>query len=221
MKLSLTEEDYLKVIYYLSDPNLDKGISTSEIAKKIDLSAASVSDMIKKLSLKGMINYVKYQGVTLTEAGREQAIHLIRKHRLWETFLVEKLKFSWDEVHDIAEQLEHIHSHKLTQRLDEFLDYPEYDPHGDPIPNEKGEIVKRKRVSLKNSPLNQSLKVIAVEENSPLFLKHLSKLRVNIGTQIQVLEKIEYDESLEIQIDQERVLMVSKDVAENIYVSKI
>ncbi len=221
MKLSLTEEDYLKAIYYLSDKELSKGISTNEIAKRIDLSAASVSDMIKKLSQKGVVHYVKYQGVTLTESGQKHAIYLIRKHRLWETFLVEKLKFSWDEVHEIAEQLEHIQSRKLIEKLDEFLDFPEHDPHGDPIPNEKGEIIKRKRISLKNAPQQQLLKVIAVEESTPLFLKHLNKIQVNIGTQIKILEKIAYDESLEIEINQDRILMVSKEVAENIYITKL
>lgn len=221
MNLSLTEEDYLKAIYHLSEISLDKGIATNEIARKIEISAASVSDMIKKLSQKKMIHYVKYQGVTLTEEGKKHAIYIIRKHRLWETFLVKKLKFSWDEVHEVAEQLEHIQSKLLIKRLDEFLEYPEYDPHGDPIPNEKGEIIQRKRINLESSPLRERLKVIAVEESSPLFLKHLNKIQVNIGTEIQVLEKIEYDSSLEIEIDKERVVMVSKDVAENIYVAKV
>ena len=219
--LSLTEEDYLKAIYYLSENNSEKGISTNDIAKRIEISAASVSDMIKKLSQKNLVNYVKYQGVTLTKGGKQIAVNIIRKHRLWETFLVEKLKFSWDEVHEIAEQLEHIQSSTLIERLDEFLDFPEYDPHGDPIPNEKGEIIKRKRINLKNCPLDQTLKVIAVEEGSPLFLQHLNKIKVNIGTHIKVLEKIEYDESLEIEIDQQRTIMISKDVAENIYVTKV
>ncbi|MCU0447366.1 MAG: metal-dependent transcriptional regulator [Microscillaceae bacterium] len=221
MHLSLTEEDYLKAIFHLSDPETEGGISTNDIAKKIDISAASVSDMIKKLSQKGLINYVKYQGVTLTESGRKQAIYLVRKHRLWETFLVQKLKFNWDEVHEIAEQLEHIDSQVLITRLDEYLNYPEFDPHGDPIPNEKGEIVKRKRISLKNAPLNEKMQVIAVEETSPLFLKHLDKIKINIGTELLVLEKSDYDESIEIELAGNRVLMISKDVAENLYVSKL
>ena len=221
MQLSLTEEDYLKAIFYLSDYDFEKGVSTNDIAKRIEISAASVSDMMKKLSQKKMINYVKYKGVTLTEEGKQYAIDIIRKHRLWETFLVEKLKFSWDEVHEIAEQLEHIQSIKLTNRLDEFLDFPAFDPHGDPIPNEKGEITRQKRMSLKISPLQTVLKVVAVHESTPLFLKHLNKIQVNIGTQIKVIDKIEFDESLEIEIDAQKVLMVSKEVAENIFVTKI
>jgi DtxR family Mn-dependent transcriptional regulator len=218
--LSLTEEDYLKAIFHLSDNDFTKGISTNDIAKKIDISAASVSDMIKKLSQKGMIDYIKYQGVSLTEAGKKQALYVVRKHRLWETFLVEKLKFSWDEIHEVAEQLEHIDSQLLIKRLDEFLNYPEFDPHGDPIPNEKGEIVKIKRITLNNAPLRDNLKVVAVEETSPLFLKHLNKIRINIGTIIKVLEKSEYDGSLEVEIDNQRIMMISKDVAENLYVAK-
>lgn len=220
MQLSLTEEDYLKAIYYLSIQSDGKGISTNDIARKMDIKAASVSDMIKKLSQKKMVDYVKYQGVSLTRNGRQRAIYIIRKHRLWETFLVLKLQFSWEEVHEVAEQLEHIQSRKLIERLDEYLDYPRYDPHGDPIPNENGEIIERKRISLKNAPLQQMVKVIAVEESSALFLKHLNKLQVKIGTGIQILEKNEYDESLEIQVEGNRVIMVSKDVAENIYISK-
>lgn len=220
MHLSLTEEDYLKAIYQLSDHQRDKFISTNDIARKIDISAASVSDMLKKLSQKELINYVKYQGVQLTEEGKKMAIYIIRKHRLWETFLVEKLKFSWEEVHEIAEQLEHIHSPALISKLDAFLDFPTYDPHGDPIPNEKGEITLSKRIILKDAPLNKELKVVAVEENSTQFLKYLNKIKVNIGTVLKIIEKIEYDESFEIHlVNENKVTMISREVSENIYVS--
>lgn len=222
MNLSLTEEDYLKAIYYLAEQQADnKAISTNDIARKIDISAASVSDMIKRLSQKKILNHIKYQGVTLTEMGRKHAVYLIRKHRLWETFLVKKLKFSWDEVHEIAEQLEHIQSPKLVEKLDAFLDYPTHDPHGDPIPNEKGEIFWRKRITLKNAPKNEGLVVIAVDENSPAFLKYLNKLNINIDTKLTVLEQIDYDHSLEISINGENVRTISREVAENIYVSKL
>lgn len=220
MKLSLTEEDYLKAIYYLSENNPDRGISTNEIARRIDISAASVSDMLKKLNQKKLLHHIKYQGVTLTELGREFALHLIRKHRLWETFLVEKLNFTWDEVHEIAEQLEHIQSKTLVERLDAFLGYPAFDPHGDPIPNAKGEIINQKRVHLKNAPFQEVLEVVAVEENTPQFLKYLNKINIQIGTQLKVLDCIEFDNSLEIEINQQQILMVSKEVAENIYVAK-
>ncbi|OJJ22866.1 iron-dependent repressor [marine bacterium AO1-C] len=220
--LSLTEEDYLKAIYQLSENQEEKGgISTNEIAKKINISAASVSDMIKKLSQKEMVHHMKYKGVTLTEQGRQIAINLVRKHRLWETFLVRKLKFTWDEVHAIAEQLEHIQSPMLIQRLDEFLEFPAYDPHGDPIPNAKGEILQRKKINLQEAPLHQPVKVLAVEEGDPLFLKHLNKLNINIGTTITILDKVEYDESLEIQVDQSSSpLMISHKVAQYIFVAE-
>jgi DtxR family transcriptional regulator, Mn-dependent transcriptional regulator len=221
MQLSLTEEDYLKAIYHLSAPDFAQGVSTNDIAKRIDLSAASVSDMLKKLSQKNLINYIKYQGVTLTEQGKAHAIYTIRKHRLWETFLVEKLKFSWDEVHEIAEQLEHIQSPLLVQKLDEFLNFPAYDPHGDPIPNEKGEIAPQKRIVLKDAPRFEILKVIAVEQHSQAFLKYLNKIKINIGTVLEVIERIEYDGSLEIRIDKHRELIISSEAANNIYVSKL
>ncbi|HAS44145.1 MAG TPA: iron-dependent repressor [Microscillaceae bacterium] len=220
--LSLTEEDYLKAIYQLSENQEEKGgISTNEIAKKINISAASVSDMIKKLSQKEMVHHMKYKGVTLTEQGRQIAINLVRKHRLWETFLVRKLNFTWDEVHAIAEQLEHIQSPMLIQRLDEFLEFPAYDPHGDPIPNAKGEILQRKKINLQEAPLKQPFKVLAVEEGDPLFLKHLNKLNINIGTVITILDKVEYDESLEIRVDESTTpLMISQKVAQYIFVAE-
>ncbi|TAE75081.1 MAG: metal-dependent transcriptional regulator [Bacteroidetes bacterium] len=221
MQLSLTEEDYLKTIYHLSQNIDNQEISTNDIAKKIDISAASVSDMIKKLSNKKLINYIKYQGVSLTEIGKLTAVKIIRKHRLWETFLVEKLKFTWDEIHIVAEQLEHIDSDLLIQRLDEFLEFPQFDPHGDAIPNEKGEITIIKKISLKEANTAEALKVVAVEENSPTFLKYLSKLQIKLGTNIKIIEKNDYDNSIEIEINQSKITMITKEVAENLYVIKI
>lgn len=217
MNLTLTEEDYLKTIYYLTDETSTEGISTNDIARRIDISAASVSDMIKKLAQKGLISYVRYQGVNLTDVGMRKAMHIIRKHRLWETFLVEKLHFTWDEVHDIAEELEHIESPILIQRLDEFLGFPQFDPHGDPIPNEKGEIMEIKRIPLHSAPVGETFKVIAVEENSPQFLKYLNKIKISLGTHIKVLEKIDYDNSIEIELAGKN-FMISKEVSENLYV---
>jgi DtxR family Mn-dependent transcriptional regulator len=221
MNLSLTEEDYIKTIYHLSEDNHLESISTNDIAKDINISPASVSDMLKKLSQKKIVSYVKYQGVKLTELGNKIANKVIRKHRLWETFLVEKLHFTWDEVHVIAEQLEHIDSDILIQRLDEFLGFPQIDPHGDPIPNEKGEIIEIKRILLKIAPLNERLKVVAVEENSPVFLQYLNKLKIGLGTNLEIKDKIDYDESLEILIDNQKMMMISKEVASNLYVAKI
>jgi len=220
MELSLTEEDYLKTIYQLSELNqFTEGIGTNDIAQKIRISAASVTDMLRKLAQKNIINYVKYQGVTLTDVGKQHAIYIIRKHRLWETFLVQKLKFRWDEVHEIAEQLEHIHSNLLINRLDEFLAYPSYDPHGDPIPNEQGEFMHQKRMLLKDAPLGEEVRVVGVEQDSTFFLQFLNKIKVNIHTILCVNEKIEYGASLEITVAGQLPVMISKDVSENIYIS--
>ncbi|MCS6822154.1 MAG: metal-dependent transcriptional regulator [Microscillaceae bacterium] len=219
IKLSLNEEDYLKTIYQISVKQGRSEVSTNEIAKRISLSAASVSDMLKKLAQKELIHYVKYQGVSLTQEGKNIAIDLVRKHRLWETFLVEKLGFSWDEVHEIAEQLEHIQSDKLIERLDEFLGFPAFDPHGDAIPNSRGELIERRKKNLSQIPENQIVKVVAVEENSATFLKHLNKIDIQIGTVIKVLEKADYDKSVEIEMQTTgKRQNISKEIAENLYV---
>lgn len=220
--LSLTEEDYLKTIFQLSEKNSpSQGVSTNDIAKRISISAASVSDMVKKLSQKGLVNYVKYQGVTLTNEGQKIALYILRKHRLWETFLVNKLRFKWDEVHQVAEQLEHIQSEELIERLDEFLEFPAYDPHGDPIPNKDGEITYRSKTKLHHAPLHKELEVIAVEENSPPFLKYLDRLQIGIGTTITIQERNEFDASLEVTLNQERVVMLSQKASEFIFVAKV
>ncbi len=221
-ELSLTEEDYLKTIYQLAAlSQFKEGVGTNEIAQKISISAASVTDMLRKLSQKEYINYVKYQGVTLTEVGKAHAVLVIRKHRLWETFLVNKLKFRWDEVHEIAEQLEHIQSALLINRLDEFLDFPAFDPHGDPIPNEQGEFKTQMRITLQEAPMRVALVVVGVEQDSANFLQYLNKIKVNIGTRLVVLEKIAYDASLEVEIENQKTLMISREVSENIYVKTI
>ena len=139
--MTFSEENYLKTIYHLTTAS-DAEVSTNAIAEKMETKASSVTDMLKKLAEKGLINYKKYQGVSLTQDGKLAAKMSVRKHRLWEVFLVEKLGFSWDEVHDIAEQLEHIKSEKLINKLDDFLDNPTEDPHGDPIPDREGRIIK-------------------------------------------------------------------------------
>jgi DtxR family transcriptional regulator, Mn-dependent transcriptional regulator len=167
--LTYTEENYLKAIYHLSDHGKSE-VSTNAISDSLKTKPASVSDMLRKLSDKNVINYIKYQGVTLTAKGKKEALQIIRKHRLWEVFLVEKLKFNWDEVHEIAEQLEHIQSKLLIKRLDEFLGFPQHDPHGDPIPNEDGEMTPKKQVSLSEVRVGSQGIVMGLKETSPLFL---------------------------------------------------
>jgi len=219
MLLSFTEENYLKAIYHLSeDGKID--VSTNAISDALNTKPASVSDMLKKLSQKEVINYIKYQGVSLTPSGQKIALQIIRKHRLWEVFLVEKLKFNWDEVHEIAEQLEHIQSNLLIERLDEFLGFPPFDPHGDPIPNERGEMKAKKHTPLSETDLHNQGKVIGLKETSPLFLQYLDKAGIYIGAKIKVMDKIEFDGSLEILIDNKKTILVSSEVAKNILIAE-
>lgn len=216
--LSYTEENYLKAIYHLSNHG-QLEVGTNDISDTLKTKPATVSDMLKKLSAKNLIGYVKYQGVTLTDEGRLLALGIIRKHRLWEVFLVSKLKFNWDEVHDIAEQLEHIQSDILVQKLDEFLGYPRFDPHGDPIPDPVGMMYPKNQKAIHDLEMGQSGCVCGVDDSSPLLLKYLSKMDISINTLIQIIDRVEYDGSVEIQIDGTRKVVISKDMAKNIYIS--
>lgn len=172
--MTLSEENYLKAIYHLSKDN-DKGVSTSAIAQRMETKSSSVTDMVKRLSEKKMVNYVKYQGVRLTKKGLESAIYLVRKHRLWEVFLVDTLNFTWDEVHEVAEQLEHIKSKKLIERLEAFLKYPDFDPHGDPIPDKDGYIPSQEKKLLCDVSIGQECICIGVKDTSKDFLQYLDK----------------------------------------------
>jgi DtxR family Mn-dependent transcriptional regulator len=216
--LSFTEENYIKAIYKLSEDG-DGAVSTNAIAEVMQTKAASVSDMLRRLNEKEIINYVKYRGVTLTDAGRKTALQLVRKHRLWEVFLVDKLKFNWDEVHEVAEELEHINSELMVRRLDEFLGFPKYDPHGDPIPTEDGHITMKQQVLLAELNIGQAGIVMGVKDSQPLFLQYLDKVGIYLGAKIKVSDKVEYDNSLEINIDNKKQLSVSSEVAKNIFVS--
>lgn len=216
--LTFTEENYLKAIYHLSENGV-KEVNTNSISESLNTRPASVSDMVQKLGKKKVINYAKYKGVTLTEKGKAMALQVIRKHRLWEVFLVEKLNFNWDEVHDIAEQLEHIQSAVLIERLDKFLDYPAYDPHGDPIPNAKGEMKAKQKVSLSELEVGKTRTVVNLKETTPVFLQYLDKMGIYIGAKVKVLERMEYDLSQELKIDDKKVIIISGEVAKNIYVA--
>jgi DtxR family Mn-dependent transcriptional regulator len=217
--LSFAEENYLKAIYHLSDGG-KRSVSTNAISEALKTKPASVSDMIRKLASKGVIEYQKYHGALISDKGKKDALGIIRKHRLWEVFLVEKLKFNWDEVHEIAEQLEHIRSSLLISRLDEFLGYPQYDPHGDPIPDEDGIIQTKPRVPLSKLEAGDKAKLTSVNDSSDMLLRYLDKLNISIGCQILVVEKHEFDGSLEIQIDQKNKTFVSAAVAENLLVTR-
>jgi len=214
--LSLAEENYLKAIYHLSDGG-SKAVLTNEIADAMKTKAASVTDMIKKLSSKRFILYEKYYGVKVTKQGKSEALMLIRKHRLWETFLVQKLGFSWDEVHEIAEQLEHIQSPLLVQRLDEFLEFPLADPHGEPIPDKDGKVIVRSQRSLHELTPGYTGIIVAVKDADSGLLKYLQKIGATPGKKIRLVSKEAYDESAEIEIEGKRT-SISRVVSENILV---
>jgi DtxR family transcriptional regulator, Mn-dependent transcriptional regulator len=217
--MTFSEENYLKTIYHLTAVS-DSEISTNAIAEMMETKASSVTDMLKKLAEKDLVNYKKYQGVSLTENGKLAAKMIVRKHRLWEVFLVEKLDFSWDEVHDIAEQLEHIKSDKLINKLDDFLGNPTEDPHGDPIPDASGRMITIEKQLLSELTENQSGICVGVKDNSSEFLKYLDKQKIALGTKIEFVAKETFDLSLKIKIDSKE-LTISNKIASNLFVKLV
>lgn len=216
---SFTEENYLKAIYKLIERKGDT-VSTNALAETMKTKAASVTDMLKKLSLKKLINYQKYQGVTLSEKGEKVALSIIRKHRLWEMFLVEKLDFKWDEVHDVAEQLEHINSDKLIEQLDKFLNFPKTDPHGDPIPDAKGKLKSPKSIPLSTFQKNDTCQLTGVIDHSPAFLQFLDNSGISLGDEIKIKDVITFDLSFQITVNKQHTFFISKQIAENLLVQK-
>lgn len=214
--MTLAEENYLKAIFHLE---LESGseVSTNAIAESMETKPSSVTDMVQKLAEKKMLVYKRYKGAQLTETGRKVAVYVIRKHRLWEVFLVDKLNFHWDEVHEIAEQLEHIQSDELIVRLDKFLGSPDFDPHGDPIPDIHGNMKKTEKKLLSELEKNQKGVCVGVKESNPEFLQYLDKKKISIGTKINVLGKEFFDESMVIQVGRDQ-FFISKKIAENLYV---
>ena len=217
--MTFSEENYLKAIYHLT-ASLETEVSTNAIAEMMETKASSVTDMLKKLSEKDLVNYKKYQGVSLTENGKLSAKMIVRKHRLWEVFLVEKLNFSWDEVHDIAEQLEHIKSEQLINRLDDFLGNPTEDPHGDPIPDENGRIIKIEKYLLSELTENQIGVCVGVKDTSSEFLKYLDKQGIALGSKIEFLSRETFDLSVRIKIDSKE-LSISNKIASNLFVKLV
>lgn len=213
--ITKSEEDYIKEIYSLQE-ELQTEVSTNIIAEKINAKASSVTDMLQKLARKKLLVYKKYKGVKLNSTGNKIALSIIRKHRLWETFLVKKLNFTWDEVHEIAEQLEHIHSDRLIKQLDEFLNFPIVDPHGHPIPNSKGEFEKIKTILLNQLKIGSQGIFVGVKDSSDTFLKYLSANNLSIGCKIRVIHKETFDNSLKIEIENKQ-FNISESVAKNLY----
>ncbi|MDE1192673.1 MAG: metal-dependent transcriptional regulator [Arachidicoccus sp.] len=219
-QLSLTEENYLKTIYILSLNEKGK-IANLSIAEKLSINSATVTEMLKKLNEKKLIEYNRIDGASLSSMGNKVALKVIRKHRLWETFLVKKLDFSWDEVHEIAEQLEHIQSEKLIMELDRFLDFPKYDPHGDPIPDKEGILPEDITFPLSETMIPSMFRLIGVANHSPAFLQYLDKIKLEINDTIEVKDIQEFDKSMTVKINQRRqTLMLSNEVTKNLLVSK-
>src|ERR1700748_1535625 len=213
---TFTEENYLKAIYHLSLPS--GCASTNQIAAVLNTRAASVTDMLKKLSDKELITYTKYQGVTLTATGEKIALSIIRKHRLWEYFLVEKLNFKWDEVHDVAEELEHISSKELIDRLDSFMGNPKYDPHGDPIPDSNGRFKTHDLKPVSLLSVNDNGVISGVRDHSTTFLQYLEKIELTIGKKIKVTEINDYDHSVTLQAENKKI-HISREAANNLLIA--
>ena len=216
--MSLAEENYLKALYQLNfEREVNQDAGTTELASLLNIKPASVNDMVKKLKEKGFIDNKKYGKISLTKKGKKIALNIIRKHRLWETFLYEKLDFTWSEVHEVAEQLEHIQSNKLVKKIDKFLSFPRFDPHGDPIPNEKGEIVKTNRVLLSSIKRGTFCRVVGVKDLSSDFLKYIDDLNIRINSEI-VLEDIQEFDKTRLLSFNEQTVRISKEVSDCIYV---
>lgn len=218
--MTFSEENYLKTIYHLTNAVDSDVCSTNAIAERMETKASSVTDMLKKLAEKDLIHYKKYQGVSLTDSGKLGAKMIVRKHRLWEVFLVEKLDFSWDEVHDVAEQLEHIKSEKLINKLDDFLGNPTEDPHGDPIPDSEGRIVKVEKQLLSELSGKNIGVCVGVKDTSSEFLQYLDKQEIALGSKIQVIAKESFDLSLKIKVNG-KDLIISNKIASNLFVKII
>lgn len=212
--MTFSEENYLKAIFHLEE-DFEDGVPTNALAEMMQTKASSATDMVKRLAEKNFLHYIPYQGARLTQNGKKHAIQVIRKHRLWETFLVDKLHFSWDEVHEIAEQLEHIKSEKLTDRLDKFLDFPKVDPHGDLIPNKTGDFPVINKVSLSECQAGDKGTLIGVEDSKE-FLNFLDNQQISLHDFIEVVSKEQFDNSYTIEINNV-TKTVSNKTAESLF----
>lgn len=216
MNYSISEENYLKAIYHLQE----KGgtATTNAVAEHLQTKAASVTDMMKKLSAKGLLDYTPYYGFSLSAEGKKTALFIIRRHRLWEFFLSQKLGFSWEEVHGLAEELEHVSSKKLIDRLDQYLGFPTYDPHGDPIPDSKGKIAARNQVALSVLPLRKTATVCRVTNQSAEMLELLKHKAIGIGSKLEVKKHFPFDQSFEVKLGS-KTITISEQLAKNIFVA--
>ena len=216
LNFSTSEENYIKAIYHLQQA--DGTVTTNELARELKAKPASITDMMKKLKTKKLLHYQPYQGFRLSQEGNKVALGIIRRHRLWEYFLAEKLKFTWDEVHEVAEHLEHVSSKKLIDKLDEFLGFPRVDPHGDPIPDPDGKIESNRQVCLLDLPFNKMAVVSHVSDQSTEILELLKHKKIGIGTKLEVKKKFDFDGSMEIKTGRQPAFAVSEQLAKNIFV---
>jgi DtxR family Mn-dependent transcriptional regulator len=216
MNFTASEENYIKSIYHLQQEK--ETVNTNSLAAEMKTRAASVTDMLKKLKFKKILKYERYKGFKLTDAGNKVALDIVRKHRLWEYFLVEKLNFDWDKVHAIAEELEHISSDELIQRLEKFLGTPSFDPHGDPIPDRNGKIPVRNQLCLPDLPLKLTVTVSSVTTQTTQMLEMLKHYKITLGTKLMITKKFSFDGSLEIKILKQPACIISEQVAKNIFV---
>ena len=217
--LSLTEENYIKAIFQIGTTP-ESNVSTNALADSLQTKPATVSDMIKKLSHKKLIFYEKYKGVTLSASGAKEALKIIRKHRLWEAFLVNHLNFKWDQVHEIAEQLEHIKSSELVNRLDDFLGNPTIDPHGDPIPDANGQVQLGPSKLLSEMTSYENGIIVGVKNEDPLLLQHLDKINVRLGLHIEVTEVNDFDQSIQVKLADLGTMFLSEKITSQILIAK-
>lgn len=219
MKFSNSEENYIKAVYHLQQNTVN--VTTNELAAELKTKPASITDMLKKLKTKKLINYEKYKGFRLSTSGNKLALNIVRRHRLWEFFLVEKLQFGWDEVHEVAEELEHITSKKLIDKLDDYLGNPLYDPHGDPIPNKDGIIKPRKQIKLTDLEINTTGIVSSVGNQSSELLELLKHKSIVIGSKVEIKKKFSFDQSIEIKVQNQPAITISKELSDSLFVKLV
>ncbi len=217
--LSVSEENYIKSIYHLQQNA--ESVSTNALAEHIKTKPASVTDMLKKLQTKNLVNYNPYKSFRLSRDGNKAALNIIRRHRLWESFLVNQLQFTWEEIHEVAEQLEHVTSRKLVDKLDAFLGYPKFDPHGDPIPDSNGKINQQNQMPLFNLPLNTLAVITSVQNQSSDLLSFLSNKGIAIGTKLEIKQRLDFDNSLGIKIKNKSSIFISEQIAHAIQVNPL
>ncbi len=217
MVLTITEENYLKAIFSLGCSG-EGGANNQSIAEKLSINPASVTDMLRRLHEKKFIDYNRADGAKLTKEGLKLTIKTVRKHRLWETFLVEKMNFSWSEVHEVAEQLEHIQSDKLLNELDKMLGYPKFDPHGDPIPDAQGKMPITKAKPLPDIEIGRKVRVVNVADNSPSFLKYLDKQEIGLNNILVVKEIQDFDKSVLVELKGKKEVFLSHEASKKIFV---